>query len=179
MKTRRKLITVVTLCLVGLIFCFPWTVLAGFGPNSGSQQDPLCPEGNPVNEPCSNEKIVKSVSNAILIAGLPNEINGPVDAYLFINGVLYVATLTPRPTDDEFIGAEVENIIKWKLPPVIADQFGVDLGSTGRVVIAEAKDVTNFLNAPRVNAFNNSEFSTYKNIISCVVKISFIITKKK
>ena len=176
MKTRRELITVVTLCMIALIFCFPCTVLAGGSPNPPIFLDPSCPPLNPNNVPCPGEKIVGPVTKADLIAVF-NSDTGQVDAFIFINGVLYFAELSTNKMEADFDKTTVEDIPTWRFPDAIADQFGVDFGHGGRVVIAEAKDITNFVNEPRVDALVPGV--AFKHIISCDVKISFIVPRSK
>lgn len=179
MKTRKKMITVVILWMAALILCFPGVVFSGYSANPGGQ--PEC-DDNYWNEPCIGEKAIGPVTKGVLIAGWKD---GNITAFLYLDGELYRIKTTLGVNENDFLYStpptsttpEVtveEKIITWPFPYQIAEDFGF-AAPPARAAVLEAKDVTNLKTHANIADEMEVPIGDYTHMLSCDVKISFIV----
>ena len=178
MKRKRKFLTLLMACVVVVLFCLPGAVFAK-GPNP-----PIVGE---------NEKLIGPLLKGSLIVGwryaYTAEVGdtlvdyGVAEAFLLLEGKLYPGIVdedVPESTDagDGFLDNTSADIPEWKLPCKIVEDYDMGICPDSRAVIAEEKDVSNFNIIEDVVSMGLPGDFTYRHILYCDVKVSFIIPKK-
>ena len=177
MKGKKSFLILLMACAMVVVFCLPGAVFAK-GPNSG-----VVPVGS---------KLIGPLLKGVLILGWKTILDdgvfetgiGDVEALLYLEGKFYYAIydkFVPETTveDDGFLETTAADITGGTLPCQIAEDYGMGIcGGTGEAVIWEEKDVANFVPQWNVAALGVPGFQSYKHVLSCEVKISFLIPKK-
>ena len=176
MKRKKSFLTLLMVGVVVVLLCLPGSVFAK-GPNPPT-----------VGE---NEKLIGPLLKGVLIVGWRpyldiegNETNsGNAEAFLLLEGKLYPGIVdkdVPEETDggDGFLDNTSADIPEWKLPCKIVEDYDMGICPDSRAVIAEEKDVSNFNIIEDVVSMGLPGDFTYRHILYCDVKVSFIIPKK-
>jgi len=163
-------------CVVVVLLCLPGAVFAK-GPNPPT-----------VGE---NEKLIGPMLKGSLIVGWKYAYTdentqvdyGVAEAFLLLEGKLYpgiVADTVPESTEvgDGFLENTAADIPDWPLPCKIVEDYDMGICPDSRAVVAEEKDVSNFNIIEDVVSMALPGDLTYRHILYCDVKVSFIVTKK-
>ena len=132
-------------------------------------------------------KVIGPSVKGILIVGW--KVDEQVDAFLHIDGQLYASVLgAPNqpegypPTtisEDQFLIALPADVLTWPFPSKIAEYYNMPSNTVVRVLTE--KDVMKFSLIQHIDNENetNIPYSTlsYKHMIHCEVKLSFLIPK--
>jgi len=171
MKRKSYLVvSVVCVFFAVLLFSYASEIIAGVGPN------PSVPAGFKVMGP--------NLKGTLIVGYYPYNSTsnfGYVEAYLLVEGKFYAAVLSADKPEEVFLETSPMDITSWEFPQQIAANYNMDPSETLVRVLSE-KDVLAFGiddNTERPGSYGLPIPLSFKHMLYCEVKISFLVPQKK
>jgi len=174
MKRGKRFVTCTIVCLAAVILCIAGLVSASLGPNPGG--------GAP------GEIVIGPPVKGVLIAcwryvRTENSTDyGETDVFLVVDGKLYTG-ISNQPDvldpEQEFLDTIEADVRTYRLPSVIASDFGVQ---GGWPFIRYDRDVTNFAVKANVNQEGPDPYlplTVYRHVLHCNVEIWFTVNNPR
>jgi len=163
-------VSVVCVFLAFLLFSYASEIIAGVGPN------PSVPAGYKVMGP--------NLKGTLIVGYYPNVQDpgrGFVEAYLLVEGKFYAAVLSNEKPEDVFLATSPMDITCWEFPQQIAADYNMDPLETLVRVLSEKAVLTFGIddNTERPENYGLPDSLSFKHMLYCEVKISFLVPEKK